>query len=223
MQLTLPTILALAGQCAPTVAPQTVAAIVRTESSGSSFAINVNGTRQPPPPQSEAEAVALAQRYVSAGYSVDLGLGQINSRNMRRLGLTWETVFDPCTNIGALGRVLTGNYQAALTGRDPQSALRIALSLYNTGSSSRGFRNGYVGRVVGNAGVMEPTPTSGSPLIAATNDVRPSIIVENSEPAAMVASVSLPPPAWNLFKRAAHLRRTAIASETTGRTSVWSD
>src|SRR3546814_7137337 len=94
-----------------------------------------------------------------AGYSVDLGLGQINSRNMRWLGLTLETVFDPCKNIEALGRVLTQNYIKAIAGRDPQTALRIALSLYNTGSSSRGFRNGYVAKVVRNAGFADPVAT----------------------------------------------------------------
>ena len=143
----------LAAQCAPNVAPQTVAAIVQTESHGFPFALNVNGGSQPPAPNNATSAAATAQRYIAAGYSVDLGLGQINSRNMRWLGLTWETVFDPCTNIAALGRVITRNYRTAIVGRDPQTALRVALSLYNSGSASRGFRNDYVARVVGNAGV----------------------------------------------------------------------
>ena len=106
-------ILALASQCAPTVAPATVLAIVQTESRGDPFALNVNGGRQPTRQSNTTVAAATAQRYIAAGYSVDLGLGQINSRNMRWLGLTWETVFDPCTNVAALGRVLTTNYNAA--------------------------------------------------------------------------------------------------------------
>jgi type IV secretion system protein VirB1 len=145
-------IIALASQCAPNVAPQTVLAIVLTESRGRPFAVNVNGAVQPAAPTSAASAAATAQRYIAAGYSVDLGLGQINSRNMRWLGLTWDTVFDPCTNIAALGAVLTSNYTSAKSGRDPQTALRVALSMYNTGSQTRGFRNGYVAKVVANAG-----------------------------------------------------------------------
>jgi type IV secretion system protein VirB1 len=147
-------ILALASQCAPTVAPETVLAIIQTESSGEPFALNVNGGRQPARQGNAADAAATARRYVAAGYSVDLGLGQINSRNMRWLGLTWETVFDPCTNVAALARVLTTNYNSVKAGRDPQTALRVALSMYNTGSQTRGFRNGYVAKVVGNAGVV---------------------------------------------------------------------
>src|SRR3546814_665702 len=85
-------IAALASQCAPNVAPQTVAAIVRTESHGRPFALNVNGSTQPPRQSNAASAVATAQRYIAAGYSVDLGLGQINSRNMRWLGLTLEKI-----------------------------------------------------------------------------------------------------------------------------------
>ncbi|MBA3898112.1 MAG: lytic transglycosylase domain-containing protein, partial [Sphingomonadaceae bacterium] len=149
------TIMGLASQCAPNVAPQTVAAIVRTESRGNPLAVNVNHARQPKAPLSVADAIATARRYVTAGYSVDLGISQINSRNLPRLGLTLETVFDPCTNIAALGQTLSQNYRAVTAGRDPQTALRVAISLYNTGSTSRGFRNGYVARVVGNAGVAE--------------------------------------------------------------------
>ena len=102
-------LLALASQCAPSVAPETVLAIIQTESSGEPFALNVNGGRQPARQSNAVDAASTARRFVAAGYSVDLGLGQINSRNMRWLGLTWETVFDPCTNVAALARVLTTN------------------------------------------------------------------------------------------------------------------
>ena len=153
-------LLALASQCAPSVAPETVLAIIQTESRGEPFALNVNGGRQPATQINAADAAATARRYVAAGYSVDLGLGQINSRNMRWLGLTWETVFDPCTNVAALARVLTTNYNAVKAGRDPQSALRVALSMYNTGSQTRGFRNGYVAKVERNAGVARSAVAS---------------------------------------------------------------
>src|SRR3546814_5210198 len=63
------------------------------------------------------------------------------------LGLTWDTVFKQCANVEAAGRVLLSNFRSAKTGRTPQEALRVALSMYNTGSQSRGFRNGYVARV----------------------------------------------------------------------------
>lgn len=84
-------VLSLAAQCAPAVAPHTIAAIVDAESSNYVFAINVNGVAsQPRRPRNEAEAIATARSYVARGYSVDLGLGQINSRNMGWLGLTWD-------------------------------------------------------------------------------------------------------------------------------------
>lgn len=208
-------ILGLASQCAPNVAPQTVAAIVQTESHGDPWALNVNGARQPARPKSEADAVAIAQRYVAAGYSVDLGLGQINSRNMRKLGLTWETVFDPCTNIAALGRVLSENYRGVAEGRHPQTALRLALSMYNTGDASRGFRNGYVAKVVGNAGATDHAPTDLRDvprLVAANADVRSTILEENEARSVETAMIP-PPPAWNVFERAAY-NRTAPTHST---------
>lgn len=224
MQFTTAAILGLAAQCAPNVAPSTIAAVVHTESKGHQFALGVNGVaRQPARPRNATEAARVAQAYIAKGHSVDLGLGQINSRNMRRLGLSWETVFDPCTNIAAAGAVLSGNYQQVRPGRAPQQALRVALSMYNTGSQSRGFRNGYVSRVLNNAGVADgvspalaPSP---SPVVAA---LQPSptmladLVAENMPSASLPdrASAPPPPPAWDVFSRAAYER--ARSAETGG-------
>lgn len=213
-------IVALASQCAPSVAPETVLAIVQTESRGNLFALNVNGGQQPARQGNAADAAATARRYVAAGYSVDLGLGQINSRNMRWLGLTWETVFDPCTNVAALGRVITANYNAARPGRDPQSALRVALSMYNTGSQTRGFRNGYVAKVVGSAGVADAaTPSVAAIPVAAivptaNTDLRQTLTTENTALLMPVArDRPAPPPKWNVFERAAYDRETQMLAE----------
>lgn len=212
------TILGLASQCAPNVAPQTVAAIVQTESGGNPLALNVNGTRQPAPQSNVANAAATARRYIAAGYSVDLGLGQINSRNMRWLGLTWETVFDPCTNIAALGRVLSANFQSVADGRHPQTALRLALSMYNTGSMSRGFRNGYVAKVVGNAGLTDGVTADyvdTAPSLVEEADARRAIVTKNIAPTTRTkASRPAPPPAWSVFERAAYDRETLLLFAT---------
>lgn len=202
------TLLALASQCAPSVAPETVLAIIQTESSGEPFALNVNGGRQPARQSNAGDAAATARRYVASGYSVDLGLGQINSRNMRWLGLTWETVFDPCTNVAALARVLTTNYNAVSAGRDPQTALRVALSMYNTGSQTRGFRNGYVAKVERNAGVALSAAPSAPLIFAAAAsspvDQRTILLAENAVPEpSPVQARPAPPPKWNVFEHAA--------------------
>jgi type IV secretion system protein VirB1 len=213
-------LLALASQCAPSVAPETVLAIVQTESSGEQFALNVNGGKQPARQTNAADAAATARRYVAAGYSVDLGLGQINSRNMRWLGLTWETVFDPCTNVAALARVLITNYNAAKPGRDPQTALRVALSMYNTGSQTRGFRNGYVAKVVGNAGIANTTTLYRDEIPAVaivaseSVDLREILAAENvALTTPIVQARPAPPPKWNVFERAAYERETLILAE----------
>jgi type IV secretion system protein VirB1 len=208
-------ILALASQCAPSVAPETVLAIIQTESSGEPFALNVNGGRQPARQANAADAAATARRYVAAGYSVDLGLGQINSRNMRWLGLTWETVFDPCTNVAALARVLTTNYNAVSAGRDPQTARRVALSMYNTGSQTRGFRNGYVAKVVSNAGVARlgapdpPTSSTDVVTIPTSGDLR--LAPANAFLALGLAAI--PPCPAVIRHRRLHAQKTTPAPE----------
>lgn len=225
--MTLPAavIMGLAAQCAPSVAPATIAAIVQTESRGFELAIGVNGlARQPAPATSVAQAVQTARSYVDKGYSVDLGLGQINSRNMKALGLTWDNVFDPCTNIAAAGVVLSGNYRSVRAGLHPQRALRIALSMYNTGSQSRGFSNGYVGKVVGNAGFadgIQPVAVRVSALTGAPDTGERSsaaaqlaaLVDENTSAAGQrQAAPSPPPPSWDVFARAEY-ERARLAGE----------
>jgi len=141
--------------CAPNIAPVTLEAVIRVESGGNPLAINVNGLRvQPPRAASAAEAARIAESYILHGYSVDLGLMQVNSRNLVALGTTVERVLDPCTNVRDGAVILAADYAAAARSRgDGQPALQAALSAYNTGSFYRGFGNGYVARYYGAGGV----------------------------------------------------------------------
>jgi type IV secretion system protein VirB1 len=218
------TISAIASQCAPNIAAETVAAIVHTESLGNPLALNVNGPHQPRPQKTTASAVTTARRYISAGYSVDLGLGQINSRNMRKLGLSWDTVFDPCTNIAALGQILTQNYRAVAGGRHPQTALRLALSLYNTGSRTLGFRNGYVAKVVKAAGLTDGAAArhpEATQIPAGDSDDRRAIAHENTVPTGMSAKPFPRPPEWAVFERAASARDVFVRTVFTEGSISW--
>jgi type IV secretion system protein VirB1 len=157
--------------CAPNVAPQTIEQIVRVESSGDPIALNINGAHLSRKPRDSTDAAALAKHYIEAGYSVDLGLMQINSRNLARLGYRLEEMFEPCKNIAAGARVLTAFYaQARPQYQDEQSALRAALSAYNTGSLRRGFTNGYVSRYFNGSPIHVPTSAVSSALNPYTAD-----------------------------------------------------
>lgn len=142
-------LLSLSLACAPMVHPDTALRLVKHESGNNPFAIGINGPyRLSPQPQSRAQAVATAKMLVEAGLSIDMGLGQINSRNLPGLGLTLETVFDPCLNLRAMQVVLLHGYEKATRNFGPgQQALVAALSAYNTGHPERGVRNGYVASV----------------------------------------------------------------------------
>ena len=91
----------------------------------------------------------------------DLGLGQINSANLSRLGLSIEAAFDPCRNLTAAAQILSEGYAKARPRHaDDQAALRAALSLYNTGDETRGLRNGYVAKVLGPAPSVPVRPAT---------------------------------------------------------------
>lgn len=150
----------LAENCAPSVAPEIMEKLVRAESGFNRFAIGVNGAEHRSyHPGSKEEAVRIASDLIARGHSIDMGLGQINSANLKWLGLTVESVFDSCTNLSASEKVLRDGYdRARAQGSDPETALHQALSAYNTGTFTRGFSNGYVERVMG--GDVETPPAS---------------------------------------------------------------
>ena len=204
MTISLATLLA---QCAPQVAPSTMAAVVSTESKGNPFAIGVNRGRQVRQPTSVVEAATIARALLARGANLDLGLGQINSSNLRWLGLSVEAAFDPCQNVAAAARVLAINYRRAVAVRHP-TPLGAALSAYNTGSMRRGYRNGYVARVYAASGTPGGRHPATPPvqLVAVANDA--------TAPAAAAAPVPVPvgpatppaPPAWDVFAQASSAR-----------------
>jgi len=92
--------------------------------------------------RSASEAAALARRLIAQGHSVDMGISQINNRNLVRLGMSVEEAFEPCSAMAAGAHLLAQGYRRG--NGPPQVRLRQALSIYNTGDPARGFTNGYV-------------------------------------------------------------------------------
>lgn len=164
----LPGLEQLVVQCAPSVAPSTMTAIVRVESDGNPLAMNVNGSqRLARQPVSKTEAVTWASWLIAHGYSVDLGLAQVNSRNLPHLGVAADQMFEPCDNLKAGARILSENYTGAAQKFGPgQVALNAAISAYNTGNYRSGFTNGYVAKVTASTGTP-PDNSSPPPLVAA--------------------------------------------------------
>ncbi len=139
-------------QCAPNVGSRTMTAIVRVESRANPFAIHDNATGHSFAPRTATEAVETASALVDAGHSVDLGLAQVNSANLPKLGLRVRDAFDPCTNLRAGATILTNAYAAASSRFRPGPyALRRAIGAYNTGSIFAG--DAYVQRILLAAGL----------------------------------------------------------------------
>ncbi|MFG0230545.1 lytic transglycosylase domain-containing protein [Achromobacter sp. 413638] len=148
----------LARQCAPAVHITTLAAVVRHESGFDPLVIGVNGKpHRSIRPKSRQEAVDEIRKLMADGKDFDVGYGQINVRNWKWLGVTPETILDPCVNLASAQRVLVGCYQRASKMHGPgQFALYAAFSCYNTGNLTAGFKNGYVVRVAAAGGVQIP-------------------------------------------------------------------
>jgi type IV secretion system protein VirB1 len=170
MLLSLAQVLMLAAHCAPASEPVTLAAIARVESGFDDLAIGVNGPRPISlHPKDQGEAGLAAGSLIAHGANIDLGLAQINSKNLRWLGLSPSALFDPCTNLAAAAAVLSAG--ARLARRPGEAALDASLSYYNTGHPSRGLANGYVAKVRAAALQIAP-PRDGKEPAASPTETR---------------------------------------------------
>lgn len=163
--------------CAPAVDPVTMAAVVKQESGGQPWVVNNNSTRKSTVFASKAEAVAAAVAAVGRGESVDMGLAQINSKNLPSLGLSVDQVFDPCTNIAAGSRILVAGYQRT-------GSLSGALSMYNTGRSDSKMGTTYAQKVFEHAGVQVAAIPGGQLARLPTLEEKSAFV---TNPAAMAA------------------------------------
>ncbi len=149
----------VAAACAPSVTFVTLRAIARVESGFHPYALSLDYPRRTAreqgladggiflarQPKNLTEALAWTHWLLRHGRSVSIGLMQISTQHAADLGLSADQLFDPCTNVRAGAQILAAEYQrAAALGGEGQTALRRALSEYNSGSPIVGFDNGYV-------------------------------------------------------------------------------
>jgi type IV secretion system protein VirB1 len=135
--LTVQAALAVALQCAASVDPRMLVGIAQHESGLETEILHDNSTGKL---LRGAGILEAAAQLIAAGHSVDLGLMQINSRNLGLLGLGLADAFDACHSIASAARLIQ------------------LFSRYNTGSPARGIENGYAMKVVASIGRVKGQP-----------------------------------------------------------------
>jgi type IV secretion system protein VirB1 len=133
MMLALATLAAYLQTCAPSVAPDTMRAVVSVESHGYIYAINDNTSRRtycvPGAavfPCDRDQAAALAERAVRSRHSVDVGIAQVNSGNFRAYGVSATQMLDPCENL-RIGRKYSPLRTVILQSILPTNAQRFGM------------------------------------------------------------------------------------------------
>ncbi|NCO14846.1 MAG: lytic transglycosylase domain-containing protein [Thiomicrospira sp.] len=139
---------ALIHKCLPRSHHHIMKAIVRVESSGQKYAINVNGGKNGNYSKTfskKTEAKKAIRQLMEKGYNFDTGLAQINSTHFRKdkifgkIGLTPLDALEPCNNLKMGAAIFSDNFRRYGT-------ISEALSAYNTGNRHKGFENGYIKR-----------------------------------------------------------------------------
>jgi type IV secretion system protein VirB1 len=150
----------LARRCAPDVPPDIMRGIARTESAFYPYVLSINYPetsaqrrgydgkvlllRQP---RGKSEAIHWAKWYLARGYTVSVGLVQVNVEMAPRLKVPPMALFDPCINLAAGAKIFLSAYA---TVPHTQDGLLAAFSLYNSGTNYVGITNGYASTVFQN-------------------------------------------------------------------------
>ncbi|MBY0379095.1 MAG: lytic transglycosylase domain-containing protein [Burkholderiales bacterium] len=139
--------------CAPNVAVSTMQAIIKTESKGNPLAININkGFKLKFQPKNLEQAKSWVNYLEKHGYNFDVGIAQVNIKNLHKYGYGAVNGLDVCINLKIASSILQNNYNSALiVSNSSNEALQKAISAYNTGNYHSGFSNGYVRKVYRNA------------------------------------------------------------------------
>lgn len=175
---------ALASKCAIGVSAEVLRSVASKESHFEPLALHDN-TRKITRIAGDAKAAAvLAEKWIAAGDSVDVGLMQINAPNLAPLGLTVAQAFDPCFSLAAGAAVLRAAYNKGASAAEQQAALLIMLSRYNTGRPLNGLVNGYVGDIISPKPAVAPAPANTDPT------------ADDAQPPAS------PLPAWDVWANA---------------------
>ncbi len=152
----------LAASCAPHVAPDTIQAIARSESAFRPYSISINyPTRSAKglgyananlylskQPKNKIQAIRWTRWFLNHGYTVSIGLMQINIEVAHSMHVQPRDLFDPCVNLTTAARILAANY--ATQTHDIDGLMR-SLSMYNSGSPVTGIQNGYADTIIKNA------------------------------------------------------------------------
>lgn len=152
---------ALSKHCAPTVDPETMAAIVKTESAFNPYAIGVVGGRLQRQPKNAFEATETIKYLINQNWNFSVGLAQVNHQHFSTYGLTPESAFDPCLNLKAGSKILEECYlRASKKIASKQQVLEAAFSCYYSGNFTRGFKlpvggKSYVQKVLISHSLME--------------------------------------------------------------------
>lgn len=149
----------VAKACVPQADYRLLRAIVRTESSGNPWAISINRPERSATergingrlflsvqPRSHGQAARWAKMLLADHYTLSIGLMQVSTES----GYSIEELLDHCRNLQIGWKIFCQKYQEARKRFSGQDAVRVAISLYNSGSYLAGFNNGYVSRVVSN-------------------------------------------------------------------------
>lgn len=137
--ITVSAFLAMAIQCAPDVAPDTLRRIVKTESGFNLWAIGVVGNAVKRQPRTKEEALRTVRKLAEENVNFSIGLAQINRQYFDVRDA--ESVFFPCTNLKMGADILKDCYSRALkVSQSEQQALKKAFSCYYSGNYNRGFK-----------------------------------------------------------------------------------
>ncbi|GAA5107321.1 lytic transglycosylase domain-containing protein [Bartonella jaculi] len=156
--MTVSSFMILAAAYAHAIRPTTLSAVVMPESCSHIYAIGFKDNyKLSHQPFMLKEDVATTKQLKQNGHNFDMGLGQINARNLEWFSMSLSNLFYPCKNLKAMQTALVCCYEhcyehAVSKNSSEQTTLQTALSYYDTADFKNGSANAYEQKVASHVG-----------------------------------------------------------------------
>lgn len=167
----------LIDQCVNPKHKTVMQAIVKVESGGKPLAIGLNkGFKLQYQAKDTAQAKSWVDYLEKNNYNFDVGIGQVNIKNIHNYGYKASDLLDPCLNLKIASEIFDKSHQSALATDNSANALKKAISAYNTGNFRSGFKNGYVAKVTAKMDIKLAVNNNIPPIVstASVNNTQPS-------------------------------------------------
>ncbi|WP_394213460.1 transglycosylase SLT domain-containing protein [Enterovibrio calviensis] len=143
-------LLSLLSQCQSSVDASVLSRLIEIESGSNPYAIEIEGMSSASQPSNKNEAISISKDLTDKNIPFRAGLFQLRSSEFSSLGITEESVFEPCNSISVAAskfsscQIMVEKEEGNISDRVHKSVSCFRYGNFNEGFERKGMKQSYV-------------------------------------------------------------------------------